>query len=140
MIHAKALIWCEELSFVREISYHPDGSEADENGYETFQDEDPRPSWISPNAIHIANRGSKESTEGTCYSGGAKEDGGAHAKLGPLVPARQVELTAGKESGFKHSQEPASCDKALKVPHESNAHATYAEHDDASWCQRDQAC
>ena len=47
----------EEAGLVREVVYHPEGNESDDDGQEAFEDEDPSPAALAPDATHQADGG-----------------------------------------------------------------------------------
>lgn len=67
---AGAVIVGEELGFVGEIVDHPERGDADEDGEETFEDEDPGPARVAADAVHFFNGGGEEAAKGAGESGG----------------------------------------------------------------------
>lgn len=119
----------EELRVVRKVMNHPERRNADNDGGQTLEDEDPAPPVLPTDTVHLGDRGGEETTEGACQRGRGEEDGHTDAELGTPVPARQVVSDTGEEAGFTETQEPSCCHQAGVVvdeAHEGHADALAA--------------
>lgn len=84
---AGAIVVGEEFGFVGEVVDHPVGCDADENGRQSFEDENPCPSRFPAYTVHLSNGRGEETTERASDCGSGEEDGCSNAKLGSFVPA-----------------------------------------------------
>ncbi len=101
--HTPPVVNGKEFGFVREILYDPEGDDADEDGDESFEDEDPSPARFPANAAHLRNCGCKQTTKGACDSGSGEEDRCTDTELAALIPAAEVVINAGKETCFSQA-------------------------------------
>lgn len=86
-LSSQLLFGAEEAGRVWEIENHPPAEDADEDGDETLNNEDPAPALVSANAVHLGDGSSQETTEGTSKSSGREEKSSAETELLTLVPA-----------------------------------------------------
>lgn len=122
----------QERGLVGEVEDHPKRRDADQDGREPFEDEDPSPPALAADPAHVPDRGREQATEGARDGGGGEEDGGADAELVPLVPAGEVVVDAGEQAGLGEPEEEARGHEALEVvdePHGRHANAP-EDHDD----------
>lgn len=122
---AASVVEGEEFGLVGEVLHHPEGDDADEDGDDALEDEDPRPAWLAAYAVHLGDGGGEEAAKGTGDRGGGEEDGGAHAELRALVPAGEVVVYAGEKAGFGQAEEPSGGGEAGEVVDE--AHGGHAD-------------
>ena len=96
----------QEARLIREVVDHPEGSEADDDGQEAFEDEDPGPPSLAADTPHLPDRARQKPTEGARHGRGGEEDGHADTEFGTLVPTRQVITDAGEQTGLGETEEP----------------------------------
>ena len=81
-----AIIYRQEFGLIREVVNHPERDDAEQHCRKAFENEYPRPAWLSADALHIFDGSCKQAAEGACNSGRAEKDSGADTKFGALVP------------------------------------------------------
>lgn len=122
----------EEAGFGGEVVHHPEGGDGDDDGGQAFDDEDPGPAVEAAEAGHFGDCGGEEPAEGAGDGGRGEEDGGADAEFSASVPAGEVVVYAGKETGFGETEEETGGHEAVVVfaeAHEGHAE-TPEDHDD----------
>jgi hypothetical protein len=84
----------------------PETGEAEDNGDNSFEDEDPGPTGTATEPVHLIDSGGEETTEGAGNGGGGEEDSGADTELRTFIPAGEVVVYARKEASFCEAEEP----------------------------------
>jgi hypothetical protein len=118
--HPAPVIDRQKLGFIGEVLHHPEGDDADEDGSNAFQDENPCPTWLAAYTIHSGDGSSEETAKGSSHGGGGEEDCSSHAEFGALVPAGEIIVDAGEEAGFGETKEPPCSGQAGEIGHESH--------------------
>ncbi len=80
----------QELRIIREVMDVFEGHDADDDGEETLEDEDPSPTWLVADAIHVGDGSCKQSAERTGDCGGGEEDSHTDTELGAPIPTRKI--------------------------------------------------
>lgn len=120
-LHELSLLRAQELGSIGVIVKHPERSASDNDGGNTFQDEDPLPTMVSSCAVHLIDESRKQTSERTGSGGSGEEQGDSEVDLVPTIPLGKVETDTGEETGFRNAQED-SCDKeTLKVFDEAHS-------------------
>lgn len=125
-LDANAVVGAEEAGSLGPVKHKPPAEDADENGSDTLDDENPCPARSATNAVHLCDSGGKETTKGASQGSSREEDCGAHTNLGALVPAGEVVVDTGEEASFCDSEEPTSSQETREV-----VAKTHEGHDDA---------
>ena len=131
----------EEGGLVREIEDHPEAGDPHQDRRQPFQDENPGPSPLAANAIHLSNRSGEQATERARHRCSREEDGGTDAELGSFIPAAQIVVDAGEQPRLGESQPPPRRHHALEVMGQAHGHHDRApqHHDDGDEDRRAQA-
>ncbi|GJD04251.1 hypothetical protein ColKHC_13076 [Colletotrichum higginsianum] len=129
-LDADAVVRGEEAGVLGPVEDHPPAEDADEDGGQALDDEDPSPAGLAADAVHGGDGGGEQAAEGAGEGGGGEEDGGTDADLGALVPAREVIVDAGEEAGLGDAEEPAGGEQAGEVGAEAHERHDGAPGDD----------
>ena len=131
----------QESGLVWEIEHHPEAGDSHKHRRQSLQDEDPGPSSLAADAIHLSNRSSKQTTERARHGCGGEEDGGADPEFGAFVPATQIIVNAGEQARLGETQPPSRRHHTLEVM--GQAHGCHdgppQQHDDGDEDRRAQA-
>lgn len=95
-----ALFIVEPFCVLREIRDEEEEEDGDNAGEETFEYEDPAPSLVAANALHLAYGRGKEATEGTGKRSRAEEEGISLLGFTTLVPHADKVEGARKHAGL----------------------------------------
>lgn len=90
------VLFREEGSLVGKVENHPEADDSDQDRRQSLQDEDPGPSPLAANAIHLSNCRGEQATKGARHGCGGEEDGSADTELGSFVPTTQIVIDAGE--------------------------------------------
>lgn len=112
---AELLISGEEGGGVGEVEGHPPAHETDTDGHETLDDENPAPSRVATDSVHVGDGSGEKTTEGTSKRGSGEKHGGTETEFLALVPAREVVVDTGKETSLSDTKEPAASEKTSLV-------------------------
>ena len=80
-LNANAIICAEETSCLGPIKDKPPTKATRDNSSETFEDENPGPTVLAAESIHLFNSGSEQATKGAGECSSRKEDGRADTDL-----------------------------------------------------------
>jgi hypothetical protein len=129
--HPAPVIHRQKLSLIGKILHHPKRRNADDDGDQALQDEDPRPPGFAGDAVHLRDRGGEQAAKGARNGGGGEEDGGAHTELGALVPAAEIVIDAGEQTRLGQTEKPARRRQSREIGHQAHERHTDApgEHD-----------
>ena len=130
--HPPPIVHTQKRRLVREIKYHPETRNADQDCRQTLKNEDPRPPALSSDAIHLSNSCSKQPTKRSRHGSRAEEDGQTNTELVALIPTTQIITDPGEKSGLSHAEEPARSHHALEIMAQAHRHHDNApeDHDD----------
>jgi hypothetical protein len=93
---AQLLVGREETCGVGEVKHHPPAEDTDDDGHEPFDYEDPTPSFIARDAVHLGNGGGEESSKRASKCSGGEEESSTETKFLALVPATIITSALGR--------------------------------------------
>lgn len=123
----------EPLDLFGEVGKPKVEEEADNDGQQAFEDEDPAPSSVAADATHLSDRCSEETAEGSCESGAVEEERVSPLRLVAPVPHADEVEGARKHARLEDSQkEPGGAESSV-VCYEALEHGdeTKSKHVDA---------
>lgn len=82
----------EEASGLGKVVEEEIGGDGDNDGYDSFEDENPAPAFQAANAVHFADGESQEAREGACDGCGGEEHGLAELDFVTAIPHCEVIL------------------------------------------------
>ena len=102
------------------------GAQAEEDGGDALEDEDPAPGVVASGAIHEADAVGEQAAGEASDGGGGEHVEDADTQLGATIPKGQVEVDAGEEAGLEQAQQQAEADELALVVDEAGAHTDEA--------------
>lgn len=93
----------------------PVGDHRDEYTRESFENEDPRPCGLTPDATHLRDASCQYTTKSSSECSSTEKQSHAEATFVPNIPLTDVVIDSGEQAPFKHSQESTRCHQARVV-------------------------
>lgn len=101
VLQKRAFLVIEPLDILGEVGEHEEPNEGHDAGQQTFEDENPPPTVVSPNPVHLADGAGEQTAEGAGQGGGAEEEAEPFLSFASLIPhAEQVETYLDRFSPF----------------------------------------
>lgn len=125
-----ALLLSKPLCVLRESWQEEEECECDEAGEETLEDENPSPSSVTIDVVHLSDGGSQKTAESTGERGGGEEEGISFLCFLALIPHANKVEAAWEHASLSDTQEEASDENAAVVLGETLAqgYETEGEH------------
>lgn len=103
--------------------------------------ENPRPARLSTNSLHLRDCRSQQPTKATSQRSRREKNSPSYSKLGPLIPAAEVELHSRKQPSLRQAQEKPRSRQSSKIMNQAHAHHANApkDHDDGQEDGRSEA-
>jgi len=124
------LILRQPFDGLGEVSNEPPHDKCNDAGKGTLEDENPSPSRVVGNAVHLADAGGEQTTESTSQRSGGKEEGVSLLDLITFVPHGNEVRTSREDGSLEDAQEEASSEKTAQAMNKSlhDSDETETEH------------
>lgn len=92
--HKRSLLLGQECRCLGKVMQHPKGQGGNDDGENAFEDENPAPSFITTNTVHLADTEGQQATERTSNGGGGEEQRLSELNLLANVPVHTEVIRA----------------------------------------------
>lgn len=131
---------CDEVLLLRgkpvtvfgEVGKNEEECCADDTGEDAFEDENPSPSLVSSNSVHLSNGCSKQTSECTSKSSAREEEAVSSLCFRSQVPSAQEVEASGKHASLEKSQEETCSEQARIILYHSLQCCCEAEQEHAA--------